>query len=113
MQSSAKANECLLLFNPNVELELYNKGPLPKATQQIVQSLETLPLFLSKKDDIVLVQKEPAQSYLQHLQSLRFQLPQFVSNRSQLQNRQINGLKAWAKSPNTKRDWKDPMLCLL
>ncbi|MGC6418525.1 MAG: DUF455 family protein [Bradymonadia bacterium] len=77
------------------------KGPL----RQLQSDLETLPLFIAKRDDVVLVQEEPSPRHLAALQELGVGLPELLyypdglsEKQDPLANRRIDGFQPWGWS---------------
>jgi uncharacterized ferritin-like protein (DUF455 family) len=100
------------LFNPGVESALAYGGQgytAPRSVTQLTEDLETLPMFLSSPDDIVLVQSKPSTSHLVTLKSLGYHLPEFIETRrgtrkiekdNPLIGRKLNELRPWGWAPD-------------
>ncbi len=100
------------MFNPEVEAALAYGGEgytPPRPVAQLAEDLETLPMFLTSPDDVVLVRKQPSISHLAHLKSLGFHLPEFVvtdpkakriEKNSPLMGRKLNMLRPWGWAPD-------------
>lgn len=103
-------------FNPTCESEIaYGKaGWTPaKPVRQLSYDLRALPMFLARKDDIVLLEKRPSTAFLTKLQQVGFPLPEFVEippsvKPNSLQNtglleRKIGRLQPWGWSPESAK----------
>ncbi len=102
----------VFLFNPDVEPALAYGGEgytPPRSVAQLTADLETLPMFLTAPDDVVLVQQKPQAAHLTRLKSLGFHLPEFVvtepnsrrmSKGNPLMGRKLNSLRPWGWSPD-------------
>ena len=93
-------------FNPSSEdyfADPNSKYQPPEALQQIARDLETLPMFLCGKDDVVLVREAPNPSFLLTLQKVGIELPEFRSAGVQdLSGRKLAKLRPWAWSPDSE-----------
>jgi uncharacterized ferritin-like protein (DUF455 family) len=71
----------VFVFNPLTEAHLAGgKGFSPTKHQaQLARDLTTLPMFLCRQDDIVLVERQPAVPFLSGLKQAGFTLPEFVA----------------------------------
>ncbi len=100
----------VLVFNPFAEGHIAqgNSFTPNKHQQRLQQDLENLPQFLCRQDDVVLVERRPAVSFLSRLIQVGFALPEFVALQaggidpsSNLQRRKIGGLCPWAWGPDS------------
>ncbi len=100
------------LFNPLAE-ESIARGHVftPSETRSaIVSDLETLPIFLARQDDVVLVQQRPDTLFLATLQEAGVTLPEFevlsssrIDPKGILASRAIGALSPWAWSPDSSQ----------
>jgi uncharacterized ferritin-like protein (DUF455 family) len=96
-------------FNPYAE-QFLAAGPGFTPNQRQVSfetDLETLPMFLCRSDDVVLMRREPSLDFLVTLKQAGIELPQVevlkagkVARSSELLDRKIGFLKPWAWSPD-------------
>ncbi|MCB0278689.1 MAG: DUF455 family protein [Calditrichaeota bacterium] len=91
-------------FNPSAELEILS-GDLTSQQSTLARDLETLLIFIAKKDDIVLLNELPDENYLKSLIDLGIQLPQLlrISDLSTLKDRKLNRFVPWGHSPISDR----------
>ncbi len=81
------------------------------AEESLVEDLEILSAFLSRKDDVVLMRRMPSLAERERLADLGFQLPELValdgrggiSKESGLSGRKWNALRPWSWSPEMDR----------
>ncbi|HYG25063.1 MAG TPA: DUF455 family protein [Verrucomicrobiae bacterium] len=101
----------VFLFNPHAEAQIaHGKTFNPnRAQQQLARDLETLPQFLCREDDIVLVSKQPSVQFLSSIKQAGFSLREFFltsklrsagDGDSGLANRKLGRLRPWAWSPH-------------
>ena len=66
--------------------------------------LETLPQFLGRQDDLVLVRHRPAVDFLSRIKQAGFALPEFVELKDMgtLQERKLGSLRPWAWGPDSQ-----------
>ncbi len=97
-------------FNPFAESFMGRGKSFSPNKQQaaLARDLETLPQFLCRKDDVVLVNQRPRIEYLAELKEAGFDLPQFevlsrgrLAKDSELRHRKIGMLRPWAWSPDS------------
>ena len=97
----------IYVFNPFAESYLGRGRSFEPNKQQaaLAADLETLPQFLCKKDDVVLVNCRPRTEFLVDLKQAGFDLPQFevlsngrIAEDSELHQRKIGELCPWAWS---------------
>ncbi|MTI31445.1 hypothetical protein [Xanthovirga aplysinae] len=101
----------IFYFNPTCELAVADGGrgfQPPGVLQAFERNLETLPIFLSEKDDIVLVSQLPHQKFLDRLISAGFQPPQLIELSKALKQpntllRDIENIRPWGWSPAVHR----------
>lgn len=87
------------ICNPNVEHALYHVGKTPKLLEKVQESLSLLPVFLCKRDDIVLLSKQPSKQTLEGIQGLGFAIPELCTEKEMLLHRPIKKWISWGKSP--------------
>jgi len=97
-------------FNPLAEARIaYGRAFNPVQHQaQLVRDLETLPMFLARQDDVVLVRGRPSVPFLSRLKQAGFVLPEFgvvTGERARvreagLEGRKLGGLRPWAWGPD-------------
>ena len=96
------------VFNPYAEqFMMAGPGFTPNRQQKSIQEdLETLPLFLCRSDDVVLVRRPQRIAYLAKLKDCGFALPQTecvsekgLEEASELRRRKVGALCPWAWSP--------------
>ncbi|HHY85318.1 MAG TPA: ferritin-like domain-containing protein [Verrucomicrobia bacterium] len=110
----------IFLFNPFAEGWMA-QGPAftPRRSQaELARDLENLPQFLSRQDDIVLVERRPSVEFLSGIKRAGFDLPEFVELNAPvglatdrrslsiriaeaLEHRKIGQLKPWAWGPDS------------
>lgn len=100
----------VLVFNPFAEARLA-RGPgfTPRDHQrQLALDLASLPQFLGRQDDVVLVPQRPSATFLASLQHAGFPLPEFVElhhgrldPEQPLCRRKLRGLRPWAWGPDS------------
>ncbi|MCF6312211.1 MAG: DUF455 family protein [Verrucomicrobiales bacterium] len=101
-------------FCPDAEDEMseqwQGKGYQPsKIMESLVRDLEVLMLFLSRRDDVVLLRQAPSREYLMRLRDAGFDLPEIevlnnkgrIDDDSFLRERKINALRPWAWCPSS------------
>jgi uncharacterized ferritin-like protein (DUF455 family) len=95
----------VFVFNPLAEARIaQGKAFNPAKHQaQLVRDLETLPQFLCRQDDIVLVQEKPSVEFLSGIRQAGFPLPEFVpsSQAANLAARKLGRLRPWAWSADS------------
>ena len=99
------------IYNPDTEEHrAYPDGDYvpKKAVAAMQRDLRTLPMFMAKKDDVVLVEEAPCPHYLGQLMDLGFAIPEFVVadlSRShipkahELTDRKVASIRPWGWSP--------------
>lgn len=97
----------IFLFNPTCEYAVAN-GNATWHPNQLLQKMEfdlaTLPLFLAKPEDYILVDKLPSPNFIESLKSLQIQIPNFILKRESTTNQHFisqpkNKLLPWGWSP--------------
>ena len=93
----------VFVFNPLAEARIAGgKGFSPNKHQaQLTRDLTTLPMFLCRQDDIVLVERKPSVHFLSGLKEAGFTLPEFVEDAKSLAERKLGGLRPWAWGPDS------------
>ena len=99
----------IFYFNPYAE-QFMAAGPgfTPNKRQSAFETdLESLPMFLCRSDDVVLMRREPSVDFLVTLKQAGIELPQIetlkdgkIARKSELLDRKIGFLKPWAWSPD-------------
>jgi len=93
------------VFNPLAEGRIAGgKAFNPNQHQaQLVADLETLPLFLGRQDDLVLVRQRPSVEFLSRIKPAGFALPEFVElgELGALKDRKLGRLRPWAWGPDS------------
>ena len=98
----------IFYFNPYAEqFMMAGKGFTPNRQQRAIQEdLETLPCFLSRSEDVVLLNRQPRLAYLVELKDAGFSLPQtecldqgVLRPNAELRERKLDSLRPWAWSP--------------
>ncbi len=92
-------------FNPLAEAFIAH-GPghqPPHILAQLALDLETLPQFLCRQDDIVLVESPPSVAFRVSIQAAGLPLPEFVprSKLAHLTTRKLGRLRPWAWAPDS------------
>ena len=94
----------VFVFNPFTEGRIAEGKTFnpTKHQVQLAQDLESLPQFLCRQDDIVLVRQKPSVEFLSGIKQAGFPLPEFVElkNAGGLQNRKLGSLRPWAWGPD-------------
>jgi hypothetical protein len=100
----------VFVFNSLAEGRLaHGPGFQPaRAQAQLARDLETLPQFLARQDDVVLVSRKPRVEFLRTLKDAGFALPEFVVVDAKaiapghpLRERKLGGLQPWAWAPDS------------
>jgi uncharacterized ferritin-like protein (DUF455 family) len=95
----------VFVFNPFAEGRIAEgKSFNPTKHQaQLARDLETLPQFLCRQDDVVLVQERSTVEFLSGIKQVGFALPEFVEmkERDELAQRKLGKLRPWAWSPDS------------
>jgi len=98
------------VFNPFTDAHLaQGRSFVPgKLQRQLAEDLSTLPQFLARQDDLVLVPRRPSAPFLSGLKKAGFPLPEFVETGSdparavrELSVRRLGGLSPWAWGPDS------------
>jgi len=93
------------VFNPLAEGRIAGgKAFNPNQHQaQLVADLETLPQFLGRQDDLVLVGQRPSVEFLSRIKQAGFALPEFVELKEldALKDRKLGRLRPWAWGPDS------------
>jgi len=103
MQNTGLPN--IFLFNPTCEYAIAN-GTGSWQPNRILQKMEadlaSLPLFFAQKNDKVIVNELPSESYLNHLHKIGIQTPEFILKKDVISgntNYRIDKLLPWGWSP--------------
>ena len=100
----------VFVFNPFAEGRIARGSSFVpvKHQAQLAHDLETLPQFLCRQDDIVLVTRRPSVEFLSTVKHAGFALPEFVElqngcigTKSDLARRKIGILRPWAWGPDS------------
>ena len=97
----------LYYFNPTCEYAIANGDPAwhpNKILQKMETDLATLPLFLAKSDDCVIVDKIPSELFINSLKKLGINVPRFITKKEAKINQKFTLLKRnklipWGWSP--------------
>jgi hypothetical protein len=98
----------IFLYNPTCEYAVAN-GKTSWQPNRLLQKMEadlsTLPMFLAKKGDYVLVENIPSESFLETFYQLGLELPEFMLTRDAVKSRPFlefpkGKLKPWGWSPS-------------
>lgn len=99
----------VFVFNPFAEGRIaQGKSFTPvKHQAQLARDLASLPQYLCRQDDIVLLSKRPSIQFLDRIKQAGFPLPEFVEighaipREGSLATRKIGGLRPWAWGPDS------------
>lgn len=93
----------VFVFNPFAEAHIaQGRAFTPNDSQRAVAAdLAILPMYLARRDDIVLVPRRPQVPFLRELQRAGFTLPEFVEEAEALATRKLGRLRPWAWSPDS------------
>lgn len=88
-------------FVPDLEAEMVPPGPSP-LREQVAADLGVLPLFLARRDDVVLVPRAPGAAWLATVQAAGFDLPEVVEggDAGALAGRKVGGWEPWGPGPS-------------
>ena len=97
----------IYLFNPTCEYAIANENENwqpNRLLQKMEFDLSALPLFFSKKNDFVLVDKIPSLEFIELLEQLNIEIPNLILKNEALNNQQFinlpkNKLLPWGWSP--------------
>lgn len=98
------------VFNPFTDAHLaQGRSFVPgKLQRQLAEDLSTLPQFLARQDDVVLVPQRPSAAFLSGLKRAGFPLPEFIETGpkpviaiQELSSRKLGGLSPWAWGPDS------------
>jgi uncharacterized ferritin-like protein (DUF455 family) len=98
------------IFNPFTDAHLaQGRSFVPgKLQRQLADDLSTIPQFLARQDDVVLVPRRPSAPFLSLLKKAGFPLPEFVEMGSdpvrairELSARKLGGVSPWAWGPDS------------
>ncbi len=81
----------------------------------VQRDLEFLPAYLSRKDDMLILQKQPNAGFLSQLQQAGVQLPEILVNGGQASlkiDRKIGALRPWAWTPDSVRFFEEAFASL-
>ena len=84
-------------FDPTAEMRLAGQVPSAKI-RRLQRDLDTLPMFLCARDDVVLVNKIPRPAFLKPLESAGFLIPEFATHAA-LIDRRLDQARPWAGVP--------------
>ncbi|NOY00713.1 MAG: ferritin-like domain-containing protein [Verrucomicrobia bacterium] len=95
-------------MSANVEGKGYHRS---KTMQGLIQDLEILSIFLARRDDVVLMQRQPERKHLEKLRRAGFDLPEIelldksgeIKADSFIRERKINAFRPWAWCPSSAR----------
>lgn len=93
----------VLFFNPNAEgyaiSDKLGRAYTPKKSEIILQQdLEMIPIAWARKDDVVCVKNKPSVSHLNYLKLTGLQLPEWITDVSELKQRKLGKFLPWAKT---------------
>ena len=95
----------VFVFNPFAEGRIAEGKTFNPAKHQaqLARDLESLPQFLCRQDDIVLVNEKPSVEFLSGIKQAGFPLPEFVATKNvrELQKRKLGSLRPWAWGPDS------------
>ncbi|MFC5051777.1 DUF455 family protein [Rubritalea spongiae] len=90
-------------FNPNAESEelalLNKKSFSPKRNVALLEEdLDMIPLAWARRDDVLLLRKEPSREHLRNIRAWGFPMPECISieDPKDLKERRIGGMRPWA-----------------
>lgn len=97
----------IYIYNPSCDFAIANGNANwqpNKTLQKMENDMATLPVFFSQKQDVVLVDKYPDETFVESFRQLDFELPGFVMKNEILKsfrfaNESINSLIPWGWSP--------------
>ena len=92
----------LWIFNPHCDAEIVRGTPgftPPQGSKRVMQDIEALPLFLSLDKDIVLVETPPRSEWIESLQEIGIETPEF-STLDKVRAPKISGIQPWGWSPD-------------
>lgn len=110
-QQSRGRTPTVFWFNPDAEhFAAVNSGDSAASGNSVVQrDLEFLPAYLSRKDDIVVLNQRPTQKFLAGIQNKGIQLPELLEAGGQVcsaMDRKIGAIRPWAWTPESLRFFK-------
>lgn len=99
-------------FNPFAEDHCQGERKVEptRLEAQLVRDLETIQLFLARRDDVVLLQERPDSQWILQVQSAGWPVPEIQTRQaaaSLLAGRPLEGLRPWAWAPDSLRDARD------
>ena len=109
-QQSRGRTPSVLWFNPDAESFAAKNSTegLDPSSSTVQNDLEFLPAFLSRKDDLLIIRKQPCLEFLRQIQSFGFHLPEILTsdqNSKSLKapeiSRKIGDLRPWAWTPDS------------
>jgi hypothetical protein len=90
-------------FNPNAESEevaRLNKQPFTakRNVTLLEEDLDMVPLAWARRDDVLLLRKEPSREHLRNIRAWGFPMPECISvnDPKDLKERRIGGMRPWA-----------------
>ncbi|MBT5816482.1 MAG: DUF455 family protein [Opitutales bacterium] len=109
-QQSRGRTPSIFWFNPDSETYAARNSSegLTPGSSTVQNDLEFLPAYLSKKDDLLVMKRQPSQEFLRQIQNFGFHLPEIlttdpnskVSTAPKL-SRKIGDLRPWAWTPDS------------
>jgi uncharacterized ferritin-like protein (DUF455 family) len=90
-------------FNPQAE-HTAAANAATHSDSPLQHDLAYLPAYLSRQDDLIILQAHPAPEFLRKIQSYGFHLPEILlaqKNRAPIITRKINDLRPWAWTPDS------------
>ena len=89
------------VMSANVEGKGYHRS---KIMEGLIRDLEIVSIFLARRDDVVLMQQQPAREHLEKLRRAGFELPEIellaedgkIKQGSFIRERKLNGFRPWA-----------------
>lgn len=101
----------IYLFNPTCEYAVANGNVSwhpNKMLQKMELELATLPMFLAKTEDYIIVDKIPSSLFINSLKKLGLETPQFITKKEALTNKSFTSLKRdkllpWGWSPSAHK----------
>lgn len=111
-QQSRGRTPSVFWFNPDAEhfAARNSAADYPSESSLVQKDLEFLPAYLSRKDDMLVMEKQPGTEFLSQLQQTGIQLPEILvaSGKASLKlDRKIGALRPWAWTPDSVRFFED------
>ncbi len=113
-QQSKGRTPSVYWFNPHAEQYAAPHSDQVIATNSELQTdLAYLPAYLSRKDDLLVMEEPPSPSFLQQLHSYGFHLPEIIQTRQNdkapVIDRKLADIRPWAWSPDSVSFFKDTL----